>query len=98
MVAYYQLLSINHWFCNVLKEVNQSAISVTQVETIDQNLTYMNCALMSFGWRFSNKEFLNVLLESKFLDAGIHNENLTKGQWKKPPKLSECIEKCLLGF
>ena len=26
----------------------------------------------------------------------IHNENLTKGQWKKPPKLRECIEKCLL--
>ena len=30
------------------------------------------------------------------LDQGTpHNENLTKGQWKKPQKLLVCIEKCL---
>ena len=32
----------------------------------------------------------------KSIKLALHNENLTKGQWKKPPKLLECIEKCLL--
>ena len=30
--------------------------------------------------------------------VSLHNENLTKGQWKKPQKLQVCIEKCLLWF
>ena len=30
--------------------------------------------------------------------VSLHNENLTKGQWKKPPKLEKCKGKCLLWF
>ena len=34
----------------------------------------------------------------KIFYVSLHNENLTKGQWKKPQKLQVCIEKCLLWF